>query len=221
MATSTGPAPIQPVRSGINLLDNWYFVGGGSQQGGRQFPINQRGQTSYTNNTYAIDRWNITAGALFTLEPTYCRFDAGNANRYISQVIDTKGILKGKKVTLSLLLSSGLASGTGVIPEPPSSNYVQIIKITYQIPNGRASGLMLGSDGILFFQFGVAAGNSMDIIAAKLELGDTQTLAHQENGIWVLNDPPPNYNMELLKCQLSTADSSDTYANKKVQFVTT
>lgn len=27
-----------------NLLDNWYFVGGGSQQGGGQFPINQRGK---------------------------------------------------------------------------------------------------------------------------------------------------------------------------------
>ena len=29
-----------------NLLDNWYFVGGGSQQGGGQFPINQRARPS-------------------------------------------------------------------------------------------------------------------------------------------------------------------------------
>ena len=28
--------------SNENLLDNWYFAGGGSQQGGGQFPINQR-----------------------------------------------------------------------------------------------------------------------------------------------------------------------------------
>lgn len=44
-----------------NLLDNWYFVGGGSQQGGGQFPINQRGQTSYSGtNQNAIDRWKIS-----------------------------------------------------------------------------------------------------------------------------------------------------------------
>lgn len=41
-----------------------------------------------------------------------------------------------------------------------------------------------------------------DIHAAKLELGSTQTLAHQdENGNWVLNDPPPNKALELAKCQ--------------------
>lgn len=44
--------------------------------------------------------------------------------------------------------------------------------------------------------------NGETIIAAKLELGDQQTLAHQdEGGNWVLNDPPPNYALELAKCQ--------------------
>ena len=38
------------------------------------------------------------------------------------------------------------------------------------------------------------------MVAAKLELGDTQTLAHQENGVWVLNEIP-NYAEELAKCQ--------------------
>ena len=31
-------------RPNRNLLDNWYFVGGGSQQGGGSFPVNQRGR---------------------------------------------------------------------------------------------------------------------------------------------------------------------------------
>ena len=48
----------------------------------------------------------------------------------------------------------------------------------------------------------------------KLELGDTQTLARQENGVWVLNDPIPDYSEELVKCQTSIADANDTYANK-------
>lgn len=44
--------------------------------------------------------------------------------------------------------------------------------------------------------------NGETIIAAKLELGDTQTLAHQnEDGNWVLNDPPPNFALELARCQ--------------------
>lgn len=56
-----------------------------------------------------------------------------------------------------------------------------------------------------------------DMMAVKLELGDKQTLAHKDaNGNWVLNDPPPNKALELLKCCMSTADSSDTYANNKL-----
>ena len=40
------------------------------------------------------------------------------------------------------------------------------------------------------------------LLAAKLELGPVQTLAHQDaSGNWVLNDPPPNKALELLKCQ--------------------
>ena len=40
------------------------------------------------------------------------------------------------------------------------------------------------------------------MLAAKLELGPVQTLAHQDaSGNWVLNDPPPDKALELLKCQ--------------------
>lgn len=45
------------------------------------------------------------------------------------------------------------------------------------------------------------------IRAAKLELSSVSTLA---------NDIAPDYNIELLKCITSTADASDTYANKRV-----
>lgn len=47
-----------------------------------------------------------------------------------------------------------------------------------------------------------AQGDYLDIIAAKLELGPVQTLARQDaDGNWVLNDPPPNFQQELAKCQ--------------------
>lgn len=37
------------------------------------------------------------------------------------------------------------------------------------------------------------------LVAVKLELGSQQTLAHQENGVWVLNELP-DYGEELTKC---------------------
>lgn len=44
-------------------------------------------------------------------------------------------------------------------------------------------------------------GTGQTLIAAKLELGSVQTLAHQESGKRVLNDPPPDPASELAKCQ--------------------
>jgi hypothetical protein len=61
----------------------------------------------------------------------------------------------------------------------------------------------------------LGAGEELSVKAVKLELGTEQTLAHQENGTWVLNEIP-DYEEELVKCQTSTADSTDTYANKSL-----
>lgn len=43
-------------------------------------------------------------------------------------------------------------------------------------------------------------GTGQTFVAAKLELGTQQTLAHQENGVWVLNEIP-NYGEQLARCQ--------------------
>lgn len=48
--------------------------------------------------------------------------------------------------------------------------------------------------------FSVTA-SGQTLIAAKLELGPVQTLAHKEGDAWVLNDPPPDPATELAKCQ--------------------
>lgn len=204
MATSTGPAPIQRVRSGINLLDNWYFIGGGSQQGGRRFPINQRGQTDYNSTGYAIDRWSVPpsgkAGSI-QLNSSYLSLKKGWF--YFEQFLTTP-LLSSSVYTISVLTDSGLYSKSG--------------KPSFTL-NLVGSAIITVNSGSVYLN--MQSLTSLNIIAIKLELGDTQTLAHQENGVWVLNDPPPNYDMEMLKCQLSTADSSDTYANKKIQFVTT
>lgn len=50
-------------------------------------------------------------------------------------------------------------------------------------------------------QISVNQGFTISILAAKLELGSTQTLAHREGDTWVLNDPLPDPALELLKCR--------------------
>ena len=43
-------------------------------------------------------------------------------------------------------------------------------------------------------------GTGQTFVAVKLELGSQQTLAHQENGVWVLNEIP-DYGEQLRRCQ--------------------
>lgn len=221
MATSTGPAPNQPVRSGINLLDNWYFIGGGSQQGGGQLPINQRGQTSYTGASYMIDRWGSTQGNQYIRIGNNCiTLGLYTTNHVIGQTV--KNLPAGTYIFSALISRSTKLNSLST----PAGYWITNF---YAGTNSRLVSAVYTTDSpVTNARFGFCGrGDSfgeiteIDVIATKLELGDTQTLAHQENGVWVLNDPQPNYDMELLKCQLSTADSSDTYANKKIQFVTT
>ena len=67
--------------SNRNLLDNAYFVGGGSQLGDGVFPINQRGTTFYSlpyGNIF--DRWHIQ-GATAETRNRRCWQSPGNGRR--------------------------------------------------------------------------------------------------------------------------------------------
>ena len=71
-----------------NLLDNWYFVGGGSQLGDGVFPINQRGQTTFNGNWYGIDRWKANLSGAVTINTDSISFlQAHNYDRFC-QVIN-------------------------------------------------------------------------------------------------------------------------------------
>ena len=194
-----------------NLLDNWYFVGGGSQQGGGQFPINQRGQTSYNlsnSSGYGIDRWwfifesfNVNTGTISSSTTT-------GYTGAMRQAVANAQYLAGKQVTLSLLASSltgnatiGLVKGTGTnsgissIASAPLKNGLNALSIN--LPSD------IGSENYPYFlvSASVPIGASATLIAAKLELGPRSTLARLVDGEWVLNDPPPNFQQELAKCQ--------------------
>lgn len=216
---------------GVNLLDNWYFVGGGSQQGSGQFPINQRGQTEYSGIGYMIDRWKSRSGwgdgkIAITLKngPMHIAgvtVSAERSNVYgcLFQALENSDDLKGKTVTFSVL-ADNVAKADDPSNTPPVLIFTQYNGGSYpDVASRKAKAITNGltsltvtlsdtyADGCAGFVFGIelyggaTTPGSMDCYAVKLELGDTQTLARQDaDGNWMLNDPPPNYALELLKC---------------------
>ena len=188
MATGTiqklMPTDIGVVRS--NLLDNWYFVGGGSQQGAGYFPINTKGQTSYSGNAETLDKWfcgNITSA----ISSGYVTFTNGNSYRDgFSQDLN-KEALFGKKLTGTILLSDGnLYTGTVTAP---NSNVSSTQYFAFADYNGNTIRLRCQTS-VWVFESMIKASSSLSIVAVKLEVGDSQTLAHQVNGAWVLNEVP-------------------------------
>lgn len=171
------PAPYNP-----NLLDNWYWGN----------PVNQRGQTSYTGTdfaTYAIDRW-LCHGSMHLSngEIEVSREGAPYGYGYFLQKLGCS--IEGKTVTASVLTSDGvLRWGTLV-----ATSEEQTVPGT----DDGLSALKVSSNS---FKFSIGSyDNVYKIIAVGLELGSQQTLAHQENGVWVLNEIP-KFGDQLAECQ--------------------
>ena len=185
--------------SNPNLLDNWYFIGGGSQQGGGQLPINQRGQTEYAGSaagTYTLDRWlfenKSSSGGSLTITDAGIQFSRGD-DGYSSliQRFEDKS-LAGVCVTFSILCQDGLYQVNFPFLGSPAAGVACGPFRVYCISSGLYIRLLANS----------ASSVTPVIYAVKLELGDHQTLAHQDaDGNWVLNDLPPNKALELAKCQ--------------------
>ena len=180
-----------------NLLDNAYFVGGGSQLGNATFPINQRGSTSYSGaaDLYTIDRWktsNVYMTVTLLSSGLTISASAGHIP-YLVQPIENIDQLRGKTVTLSVVAGGELYSATDTIPltDPGvGTNYCKITGI----------GHVLYYSGSWAVRLTGPEGGSNSFSAAKLEIGPTQTLAHQKNGVVVLNEVP-NYEQEKVKCK--------------------
>ena len=186
-----------------NLLDNWYFVGGGSQQGGGQFPINQRGETSWNTGGYHLDRWKQESDGFGELG------EEGFTPAVTGIVATTQPVeepvfkrLLGKKVTISALLSSGeFRSRTIQFPADISQGFEELVAFS----NGGKIGIASYPVNKVYQLARIyipSDSNKLTFVAIKVELGYLSTLARKdEEGNWVLNDPPPNFQQELAKCQ--------------------
>lgn len=167
-------------QSNPNLLDNAYFVGGGSQLGDGIFPINQRGQTSYTSYQVTIDRWTLFGGSVVlaadgitvTSSPDFAQvFEPSRlpVGTYTASVKTADGKIGSITFTTtgSQFFAGGAMGDTGV-----TLNFIDLWAPDKSLFSLQCQGVK--------------------IAAAKLEKGTVSTLA---------NDPPPDFGEELRKCQ--------------------
>ena len=102
--------------------------------------------------------------------------------------------LVGKTVTLSCIVDGELHFATATVPSTAGTFLtVPFTSGRFEMWNASDNGDVNGAQ----FYFDTS---SRTLLAAKLELGDTQTLAHKENGVWVLNEIP-DYGEQLARCQ--------------------
>lgn len=176
-----------------NLLDNWYFGN----------PVNQRGKTEYTSNGYTIDRWKFNnnngdlviddTGIMFIGKQNYAEFE----QRY-----EFPKDISGKQITISILADSFSGEGDFYLGIQNQTNYR-----TFLLSAGLNSFTLNFFDESSVFRYFIQSQNvnetnppKMHLLAAKLELGSTQTLAHKEGDKWVLNEIP-DFGEQLRRCQ--------------------
>lgn len=191
-----------------NLLRNWYFVGGGTGRG--VFPVNSRGLTTYTNG-YIIDGWVINSGSTITLSSSGMNVQGAATYTNLNQYVDSPTSFSNQTLTLSILISSA-SSLPYVLVYSDSST--EIFRERIGAAGLYSKTFTADSNGVYRISLNsLAYSVNYTIQAIKLELGDQQTLCHQENGVWVFNEIP-DYEEEYYRCITSTTDGSDTYANK-------
>ncbi len=171
--------------SNPNLIDNAYWAD-------KDYIINQRGQNEYTAYGYSIDRYQIIAATL-NINNNDITVSAPDDATNSHMVYLFENIPKSQTVTLSMLVDelNGHCYMTGFgksLTLEPGLNV-----LTHTIPENYQNNSLYLLNHLQ---------GTIKLKAAKLELGPVQTLAHKdENGNWILNDPPPNKVLELAKCQ--------------------
>lgn len=166
------------------------------------FKVNQRGNITYTSNGYCVDNWEITykdtGNYGVTVHDDYIMLSAGQERETrVDQFIEDADAVFGKTVTCSALLEDGtLRTGSAVL-QKSSGGYT-----TETIYTDTTFSFLLQSSPSMTALVRLVAkeGKSVGVRAVKLEFGNTQTLAYQDDsGAWqLLEQPDP---LETLKCE--------------------
>lgn len=172
-----------------NLLDNWYFVGGGSQLGDGIFPINQRGQTSYTGAAATgVDRWwqQYNTNVQLTSAGLRITGDWDIQQRFARPLPDgtyTLSVDVASKGDTTPLMMTINASYQQIGSNTITQNGINTFTFTSDSSNP-VQGVAIN--------LAAQAGADVTIRAMKLEKGTISTLA---------NDVPPDFGEELQKCK--------------------
>lgn len=162
------------------------------------FQVNQRGQTSYsgTYSVHTVDGWllNQQETATLNVQSNGVQIVAGAGTAHLRQYLE---FLPDGVYTVSFLSADG-SMGYAVYEKSGTSytrkDYVQsnVFGIGMQDTNGKPTAFAYAQSG-----------TSATLIASKLESGEGQTLAYQdEDGAWkLLPQPESDYATQLAKCQ--------------------
>lgn len=163
----------------------------------------------YTGNGYTVDRWiqGFDGTLTSTLTDDGIKVMAGNDGTYKNFEQPLPDVPINSTFTLSFLVDNytfvnQIYTGWGIGQFNFHDNLISLTFKTGSSISGRKS------VGIQ-----VKVGKTAIIKAAKLELGSQQTLAHLENGNWVLNEIP-KYEDVLSNCQryvFNVVNSDDNY----------
>ena len=169
--------------SNPNLLDNWYFGN----------PVNQRGKTEYTRDGYTVDRWALvsTGAGSFILHGSD-NYSADVKGTFY-QRSENERFIVGAKYTLSVL--QGMITSPTLYHDTFDLTASNGWKSRFNV-NGGTFGFYYGKN-TSDIQFDLD--DTKTLIAVKLELGPTQTLAHREGDKWILNEVP-DYGEQLRRC---------------------
>lgn len=180
-----------------NLLDNWYFGN----------PVNQRGKTEYAVAGYTIDRWKASSTSV-VLNVSNRKLTFNAQYHSFRQYIENPKSYAGKTVTVSIL---GKVTGSIILQlraddntfaqkYMSSTDAIELWSVSGKAPDTVSTNLQI------VIMSNTANSSIEDFLAAKLELGSQQTLAHQDaDGNWILNEIP-DYAEQLRRCQRYRAE---------------
>lgn len=184
--TSRASAAVLNTYTKPNLLDNWFFGAG---------VINQRGQTYYDTAGYTLDRWRLTAAGRLSITTESTggwRVGSSLGTTTVKQIL-LNAI--NEPVTISVFVPWINGAATVLLQKSDDSYYPGLTINSTGVYSQTVTG-----GNVKAVAISTSQNNFVDILAVKLEVGTTQTLAHQTNNTWALNELP-NTSLELFKCQ--------------------
>ncbi len=185
VSTLKKPKESMLIQSNPSILDNNWFLPGNI--------INQGKQITITNNNICIDRWELILGTISITDYGLYMVGCG-----LSQYIPEEKILwlRGKQVTASVEIIATNGIGSMLLSLQSISNTgvsIDLIKIRKNDSGMMTESIIIPNDcAKLRIIISNEGGCIATISRCDLELGNTSTLT---------NKLPPDYGVELAKCQ--------------------